>query len=112
MERKMLRTLSLICLFTGTSTLALAQGVTLQLTIKNHRFQPAEVKAPAGQPLTLRVINADPTPEEFESKNLRVERVIPGNSEATFKLRPLQPGRYRFFGDFNEATANGFLVVE
>ncbi len=89
-----------------------AQEVSLQLSISNHRFQPAEIRAPAGRPINLKVINADATPEEFESKDLRVERVIPGKGQTIFKLRPLQPGRYRFFGDFNEATANRFLVVE
>lgn len=101
-----------VALLLSSASIAAAQETSLTLTIKNHRFQPSEIKAPAGKPITLRVVNADPTPEEFESKNLRVERVIPGNSEATFRLRPLQPGRYRFFGDFNEATAVGFLVVE
>jgi hypothetical protein len=41
-----------------------------------------------------------------------VEKVIAGNSEATIQLRALQPGRYRFFGEFNEKTAQGVLVVE
>lgn len=88
------------------------QGTVIRLTIKDHRFQPAEVRAPAGQPITLQVVNADPTPEEFESKTLRVEKVIAGNSEARIPLRALQPGRYRFFGEFNEKTAQGVLVVE
>ena len=87
-------------------------ALTITITIKNHRFQPAEIKAPAGKPIRLTVKNADPTPEEFESKALRVEKVIAGNSEGVFNLRPLQPGRYRFFGEYNEATAQGYLVVE
>ncbi|MDO8534863.1 MAG: cupredoxin domain-containing protein [Xanthobacteraceae bacterium] len=89
-----------------------AQEVALTITIKNHRFQPAEIKAPAGKPIKLTVKNEDPTPEEFESKALRVEKVIAGNSEGVFNLRPLQPGRYRFVGEYNEATAQGHLVVE
>lgn len=88
------------------------EAVTARLRIKDHRFQPAELKVPAGRPILLQVRNDDPTPEEFESKTLRVEKVIPGNSEATIRLRALEPGRYRFFGEFNEATAQGFVVVE
>ena len=65
------------------------------LTIKDHRFDPAELRVPANQAATLTVKNLDPTPEEFESKSLRIEKVIPGNSEATFTLRPLKPGRYK-----------------
>ena len=90
----------------------LAQEAAVQLVIRNHRFQPAEVRVPAGKPFALRVKNADPTPEEFESKTLRVERVIPGNGETVFQIRALQPGRYTFFGEFNEATAQGAVIVE
>lgn len=84
----------------------------MRLTLKDHRFQPAEIKVPAGKAVTLQVMNADPSPEEFESKTLRVEKVIAGNSEATIPLRPLKPGRYKFFGEYNEATAQGVLVAE
>ena len=89
-----------------------ASAVTLHISIKDHRFQPAELKVPANTPVTLVVRNLDPTPEEFESKTLRVEKVVAGNSEITIKLRPLAPGRYRFYGDFNEATAEGAVVAE
>lgn len=89
-----------------------ADAVTLRTSIKDHRFQPTELKAPANTPITLVVRNLDPTPEEFESKTLRIEKVVAGNAEITFKLRPLAPGRYRFYGDFNEATAEGAIVVE
>ena len=88
------------------------EAVTLQISIKNHRFSPSELKAPANRPVTLAVRNLDPTPEEFESRTLRVEKVIAGNSEITIQLRPLSPGRYRFYGDFNQGTAQGALIAE
>jgi hypothetical protein len=88
------------------------EAITLQTSIKNHRFQPSELKAPANRPVTLTVRNLDPTPEEFESRTLRVEKVVAGNSEITIQLRPLSPGRYRFYGDFNQATAQGALIAE
>jgi hypothetical protein len=91
---------------------AAAEAVTLHTSIKDHRFQPAELKAPPNTPITLVVRNLDPTPEEFESRTLRVEKVVAGNSEITIQLRPLAPGRYRFFGDFNQATAQGALIAE
>ena len=91
---------------------AMAQEVTLQIRIKDHRFEPKELKAPADRPLTLRVINADQGPEEFESKDLRVERVIGANAESLFKLRPLKPGRYQFFGEYHDDTAQGSLLIE
>lgn len=83
----------------------------ITITIKNHRFQPAEYQAPANRPITLQIRNQDSTPMEFESRSLRVEKVIPGNGQGTINLRPLTPGRYTFFDDFNE-QAKGVLVVQ
>ena len=100
----------LVCAAIGPASAQ--DAASLQLSIKNHRFEPAELKAPAGKPLTLRVKNLDATPEEFESKTLRVEKIIAGNGEATIQLRALQPGRYKFFGEYHESTAQGVLVVE
>ena len=91
---------------------ALAQQASLSLTIKDHRFSPSELRAPANTPITITVKNLDATPEEFESKHLRVEKVVAGNGAVTLRIRPLEPGRYRFFGDYHEDTAEGFLVVE
>ena len=89
---------------------ARAQQADISISIKNHRFQPAEITGPANVPITLHVKNQDPTPMEFESVSLRVEKVVPGNSEGVVRLRPLSPGRYNFFDDFNQ-QANGVLVV-
>ena len=89
---------------------AQAQETSLSISVKNHRFQPAELNAPANVPITLHVKNLDPTPMEFESVSLRVEKVVTGNSEGVVRLRPLAPGRYNFFDDFHQET-NGTLVV-
>ena len=87
------------------------QAATVTISVKNHRFQPAQIQAPARVPIELRVKNLDPTPMEFESVSLRVEKVVAGNSEGIIRLRPLDPGTYNFFDDFNQAT-NGTLVIK
>lgn len=84
----------------------------MALTIKNHRFEPAELKVPANQRIKLVVRNQDSTPEEFESRSLKREKVIPGGAKAAIYIGPLKAGRYEFFGEFNEATAKGVIVVE
>ena len=87
------------------------QAANVSISVKNHRFQPAEIHAPANVPIELRVKNLDPTPMEFESVSLRVEKVIAGNSEGTINVRALQPGRYGFFDDFHQST-RGTLIVQ
>lgn len=86
------------------------QAASVTVSVKNHRFQPVEIQAPAKVPIELRIKNLDPTPMEFESVRLRVEKVVSGNSEGIIRLRPLEPGRYNFFDDFHQETT-GVLVV-
>ena len=82
------------------------------LVIKNHRFEPGELKVPAGKRVKLVVHNQDSTPEEFESHSLNREKVVPGGAKATIFIGPLKPGRYTFVGEYNEATAKGTVVAE
>lgn len=88
-----------------------AQSADVTITYKNRQFQPASVSAPANTALTLRIRNGDPKAIEFESNSLRVEKIIAANSEGVIKLRPLQPGSYEFFDEFNE-SARGTLVIK
>jgi hypothetical protein len=82
------------------------------LTIKDHRFNPTEIKVPANKRVQITIVNEDPTPEEFESHEMKVEKVIPGKSKGVVRVGPLKPGRYPFFGEFHEATAKGTLIAE
>lgn len=82
-----------------------------RLTIRDHRFVPAEVVVPANTKLKLIVVNEDPTPEEFESHELNREKVVTGKGSITVYLGPLKPGRYPFFGEFHMATAQGAVIA-
>jgi heme/copper-type cytochrome/quinol oxidase subunit 2 len=87
------------------------QAVEVQVSYSNGQFQPSELRAPADQPVTLRVRNLDAKPMEFESKSLRVEKVVAARSEGVINVRALKPGRYEFYDDFNE-KARGALTVQ
>lgn len=91
---------------------AVAAEPELLLVIKNHRFEPTELKVAAGQRVKLVIHNQDSTPEEFESHDLNREKVIPPGAKATVFIGPLKPGRYAFVGEFNESTAKGVVVAE
>ena len=91
---------------------AAARADDYVLTIKDHRFTPTEINIPANKRVQITVVNDDATPEEFESKEMKVEKVIPGKSKGLVRVGPLKPGRYPFFGEFHEATAKGTLIAE
>jgi plastocyanin len=82
------------------------------LTIKDHRFQPAEITVPAGKKIKLQVENQDATPEEFESHSLNREKLIAGNAKVTIFVGPLSAGRYSFEGEFNAKTAQGVIIAQ
>jgi hypothetical protein len=84
----------------------------IPLTIEHNKFSPAEVKVKANTPFVLVVTNKDKTPEEVESKELRLEKVVPPGQTVKIRVRALKPGTYKFFGEYHEATAQGRIVAE
>ena len=102
----------LAALTLGVAQLSAAADPEALLVIKNHRFEPPELKVPAGQRVKLTVHNLDSTPEEFESHKLNREKVIPGGAKVVIFIGPLKPGQYEFVGEYNEATAKGVVVAE
>jgi heme/copper-type cytochrome/quinol oxidase subunit 2 len=87
------------------------QAATIEISVKGHHFQPAEIRAPANRPVILRVKNLDATAMEFESVSLRVEKVVAPGTQGVVNIRPLAPGQYEFFDDFHQDT-RGTLVVQ
>ena len=83
-----------------------------EITIKDHKFSPMELIVPAGQKIKLRVSNQDATPEEFESHDMKREKIIGGNKTATIFVGPLESGKYHYFGEFNMDTANGYIIAK
>jgi plastocyanin len=91
---------------------AVAQRLTVNVTIKDHRFTPSEIHVKAGQPADLNIKNEDQFAEEFDSTALKIEKVIAGGGEGTVHLRPLDPGRYPFMGEYHSDTAQGVVIAE
>ena len=89
-----------------------SEELIIEISIKDHKFAPDAIKLPAGKAAKLLVKNLDATPEEFESNDIGFEKIIAGNSEATIRIKPLEPGTYIFFGEFHMDTALGHIVVE
>lgn len=87
------------------------ETVDIEISIIDHKFSPSEITAPAGKKIRLIVHNNDSTVEEFESIDLKREKIISGNSTTHIILAPLRSGEYYFMGEFHEETAQGKLIV-
>jgi hypothetical protein len=100
-------------LILGLVTTSLADDLKeFQLVLKDHVYQPSELKVPAGAKFKITVRNDDATPEEFESTDFSREKIIPPHSSVTVYVGPLTAGSYGFFGDFHQDTAKGRLIAE
>jgi hypothetical protein len=86
-------------------------AVELSVTMKDRVFDPAELHAPSGKQIVIRVKNLNSIVTEFESSDLHFEKILPVGKEGVVYVRPQQPGRYKFFDDFHHET-QGVLVVQ
>ena len=94
------------------SVAATAADPEFTITIREHKFDPAELKVPAGQKIKLLIVNMDDSAEEFESNELNREKIVAPKGRITVFVGPLEPGRYPFFGEFHMDTAQGALIAE
>ena len=89
-----------------------ADDAPISVTLKDHRFSPAEIHVKANMPAQILLTNSDSTAEEFDSSALHVEKVVPGGGKGIVRLAPLTPGRYPFMGEYHSSTAQGVVIAE
>jgi len=94
------------------SLYAFADAKYIDLQIIDHKFVPDIVHVPADTVIKIRVENLDPTVEEFESFDLKREKIIPAKGKVIVIVGPLSSGEYSFFGEFHQETAQGKLIVK
>ena len=89
-----------------------ADPVQVPLVIEKNRFTPEEIRVKAGAPFVLVITNKDGAPEEFESRDLKIEKIIPAGKTLKVRVPALKPGTYGFVGEYHERTAIGRIVAE
>jgi plastocyanin len=82
------------------------------ITAEAGHFNPAQLEVAPNQSFKVRVVSAEKTPIEFESFELRRERVVKPGEAITVNMPPLGPGTYKFFDDFHRDTPEGVIVVK
>ena len=83
----------------------------LAITLKDHRFSPSELTVTAGERFSIEVENLDSTPAEFESTELKVEKIVVGGGKITVRVGALKPGTYKFFDDYHPDEAKGTITA-
>lgn len=86
--------------------------VVVHLSLKDHRFSPDHIEAPAGRRIRIELANEDAASEEFDSDDLHVEKDVTPHSRSSFVVGPLKPGTYGFMGELHPDTASGEIVAK
>ena len=85
---------------------------TYTLVMRAGRFIPETLDVPANTRFRLLLKNEGPGAEEFESIELRKEKVLAPGASSFLIFQPLKPGAYKFFGEFHPDTAQGRIVAK
>jgi hypothetical protein len=85
---------------------------SFKLRITAGHFVPETLEVPANTKFRLLIKNDGPGAEEFESVELKKEKVLAPGASSFLIFQPLKPGSYPFFGEFHPATAQGRIVAK
>lgn len=85
---------------------------TFTLIMRGGYFFPETIEVPANVKFRLQLKNEGPGAEEFESIELRKEKVLGPGASSFLIFQPLKPGTYKFFGEFHPATAQGRFIAK
>jgi Cupredoxin-like domain len=94
-----------------STSAALADEPTFRIEFKDGAINPLRLEVPAKTRFRLELVNLGDTPAEFESLELRKEKVLAPQSDSVMVIRTLDPGEYSFFDDFHPGTAPAVLVA-
>ncbi len=73
---------------------------------------PSRLEVPANRRIILDLHNVGQTPAEFESNQLRKEKVLAPGANSALVIRTLEPGEYDFFDDFHPGSPAAVLVAK
>jgi hypothetical protein len=103
--------LAVASLFAATESTA-AELLTYTIVAKGGTLTPAELNVPAGVRFKIVIRNEGTGPIEFESRDLRKEKVLGPGAQSFVVVAPLRPGVYDYFDEFHPDTSKGRIVVK
>lgn len=85
---------------------------TFRIEFRDGAVSPSLVDVPANKRFRLELANVGQSPIEFESIELRKEKVVAPGVTTVLVIRTLDPGEYTFFDDFHPGTPSAKLVAK
>ncbi len=85
---------------------------TFTLELNDGVLMPERIVIPANKTVKLVLKNTGSSAAEFESLDLRREKVLAPGTVSFVVLRKVSPGTYDFYDEFHIDTARGVIVAE
>jgi len=102
---------SLLALF-ATLAFAAEEMLVLKLVARDGKFEPLKLEVPAGKRFKIEISNEGKGPMEFESKDLKQEKVLAPGAKSSVVINPLKPGTYMFFDEYHMDAPKGQIVAK
>jgi hypothetical protein len=112
LEKALLLVSLILSAFFAMAPLAGGEEPTFTLEFHDGEVSPLRVEVAAHARFKLELRNTGETPAEFESSELRKEKVIAPNSTSVLVFHTLDPGEYPFFDDFHPDAPKAVIVAK
>jgi uncharacterized protein (DUF58 family) len=114
-----LATISIAALFpafvlfvSGAAISRAGEDPIFKIEFQDGKVVPQRLEVPANRRFQLNLVNSGDTPAEFESNELRKEKVLAPKSASLLVFRTLDPGEYSFFDDFHPDAPKAVLIAK
>ncbi len=85
---------------------------TFKVEMKDGVITPLRLEVPADKPFKIEIHNTGTTPAEFESIELRKEKVVAPGAVSFVVIKKISPGEYKFFDDFHPNAPQVTVVAK
>ena len=108
-----MRTLLIAAFFAFAPVVALAEEMPVyKLVAKDGAFEPATIEVAAGKKFKIEISNEGKGPMEFESRDLKQEKVLAAGAKSSVVVNALKPGTYTFFDEYKPDAPKGKIVAK
>lgn len=104
--------LAVLCLGFGPPIACAEEEPVFTIEFKDGTVSPLRLEVPANKRFQLQLRNDGDTPAEFESSELRKEKVLAPKTTSILVFRTLDPGEYTFFDDFHPDAPKAVLIAK
>jgi hypothetical protein len=83
-----------------------------KLVAHDGAFEPLKIEVPAGKRFKIEISNEGKGPMEFESRDLKQEKVLASGAKSSVVISGLKPGTYVFFDDYHPDAPQGQIIAK